>query len=186
MNLKLKLIALAGVILFPFSSLEAQTTTDQALSPSRLAAAQQMLIALGIDKQFGTIITNQIDVASNQVPDDKKVAFKRVMNTFMNKYFTWYLLKDKMAAIYANEFTEDELKQITVFYNSPVGQKVGQKLPSVTQKAMMVGQDAVAAHKDELQQMMEEEFAQKSDPPVVKQQVSPAPKKPVSKTPAKH
>lgn len=185
MNLKLKLIALAGVILFSFSTLKAQTT-DQTLSPSRLAAAQQMLIALGIDKQFGTIVTNQIDVASNQIPDDKKVAFKKVMNTFMTKYFTWDLLKDKMAAIYANEFTEDELKQITIFYNSPVGQKVGQKLPSLTQRAMMVGQEAVVAHKDELQQMMQDEFAQKTDPPAVKEQVSPATKKPASKTPVKH
>lgn len=185
MNLKLKLIVLTGVILFAFSSLKAQTT-DQTLSPSRLAAAQQMLIALGIDKQFGTIVTNQVDVASNQVPDDKKVAFKKVMNTFMAKYFTWDLLKDKMAAIYANEFTEDELKQITVFYNSPVGQKVGQKLPSLTQRAMMVGQEAVVAHKDELQQMMQDEFSQKSDPPTVKELVSPAPKKTISKTPAKH
>ncbi|WP_190295198.1 DUF2059 domain-containing protein [Mucilaginibacter rubeus] len=185
MNLKLKLIAFAGVILFSSSSLKAQTT-DQTLPPSRMEAAQQMLIALGIDKQFGTIITNQIDVASNQVPDDKKVAFKRVMNTFMNKYFTWDSLKNKMAAIYANEFTEDELKQITTFYNSPVGQKVGQKLPALTQNAMMVGQEAVAAHKDELQKMMEDEFSQKTDPPTVKQQVSPAPKKAGSKIPVKH
>jgi hypothetical protein len=184
MNLKLKLIALAGVILFSFSSVKAQTT-DQTLSPSRLAAAQQMLIALGIDKQFGTIVTNQIDAASNQVPDDKKVAFKKVMNTFMGKYFTWDLLKDKMAAIYANEFTEDELKQITIFYNSPVGQKVGQKLPSLTQRAMMVGEEAVTAHKDELQQMMQQEFAQKTDPPTVKELVSPA-KKPASKAATKH
>jgi len=185
MNLKLKLIALTGVILFSFSSLKAQTT-DQTLSPSRLAAAQQMLIALGIDKQFGTIVTNQIDAASNQVPDDKKVGFKKVMNTFMDKYFTWDSLKDKMAAIYANEFTEEELKQITIFYNSPVGQKVGQKLPSLTQRAMMVGQEAVTAHKDELQKMMEAEFAQKTDPPTVKELVSPAPKKPASKAATKH
>jgi len=185
MNLKLKLIALTGIILLSSSSLKAQTT-DQTLAPSRVEAAQQMLIALGIDKQFGTIITNQIDVASNQVPDDKKVAFKRVMNTFMNKYFTWDSLKDKMAAIYANEFTEDELRQITAFYNSPVGQKVGQKLPALTQKAMMVGQEAVAAHKDELQKMMKDEFSQKTDPPAVKEQVSPAPKKAASKTPVKH
>jgi hypothetical protein len=185
MNLKLKLIALTGVILFSFSGLKAQTT-DQTLSPSRLEAAQQMLIALSIDKQFGTIVNNQIDVASTQVPDDKKVAFKKVMNTFMAKYFTWDLLKDKMAAVYANEFTEEELKQITVFYNSPVGQKVGQKLPSLTQRAMMIGQEAVMSHKDELQQMMQDEFAQKTEPPTVKELVLPAPKKQASKATTKH
>lgn len=185
MNLKLKLIALAGVILFFSSSLKAQTT-DQTLTPSHLAASQQMLLALGLDKQFSTIVTNQIDALSSQAPEDKRDAFKRVMKTFMNKYFTWDLLKDKIAAIYANEFTEDELKQITAFYNSPVGQKVGQKLPSLMQQGMMVGQTAVEAHKGELEQMMTDEFSQKTDPPAVKQQVSPSPKKAASKTPVKH
>jgi hypothetical protein len=189
MNLKLKLIALAGIILFSFSTSKAQTT-DQTLSPSHLAAAQQMLIALGIDKQFGTIVTDQIDAASNQFPDDKRIAFKKVMKTFMGKYFTWDSLKDKMAAIYANEFTEDELKQITTFYNSPVGQKVGQKLPSLMQKGMMVGQEAVAAHKDELTQMMQEEFSNKTDPPPTVKELMPAStppaKTPASKTPVKH
>ncbi|WP_162997072.1 DUF2059 domain-containing protein [Mucilaginibacter kameinonensis] len=185
MNLKLKLIAFAGVILFFSSSLKAQTT-EQTLTPTHLAAAQQMLLALGIDKQFGTIVTNQIDALANQAPEDKRAGFKKVMKTFMDKYFTWDLLKDKMMAIYANEFTEDELKQITTFYNSPVGQKVGQKLPSLMQKGMMVGQEAVEAHKEELQQMIQEEFAQKTDPPVVKEQVLPATKKPASKSLSKH
>ncbi|WP_413670909.1 DUF2059 domain-containing protein [Mucilaginibacter sp. Mucisp86] len=185
MNLKLKLIVLAGVILFSFSSVEAQTT-NQTITPAHLGKAVQMLQSIGIDKQFDNMVNNLITASSSQMPENNRSGYIKVMKTFMGKYFTWDLLKDKMAAIYANEFSEEELGQITAFYNSPIGQKVSSKLPSLMQKGMMVGQEVVGQHKDELQQMMEAEFADKNDPPAVKEQVSPAANKPASKAPVKH
>lgn len=185
MNLKLKLIALTGAILFSFSSVKAQTT-NQTITPSHLEKAVQMLQAIGIDKQFDNMVNNLVTGSSSQMPENNRLGFIKVMKIFMGKYFTWDLLKDKMATIYAEEFSEEELGQITAFYNSPIGQKVSSKLPSLMQKGMMVGQEVVGQHKDELQQMMEAEFAEKTDPPTVKEQVSPAAKKNTSKTPAKH
>ena len=180
MNLKLKLITLTGIILFSFSSLKAQTT-DQTITPAHLKAAEQLLISIGIDKQFGGMMDNIISTSSNQIPAEQRAKFIDVMKVFMNKYFTWDLLKDKMAAIYAEEFTEDELNQISVFYSSPIGQKVSSKLPVLMQRGMMVGQNAVAEHKDELTQMMQDAFGTSNQAPANQ----PA-KKPASKTPAKH
>ncbi|MFC0516651.1 DUF2059 domain-containing protein [Mucilaginibacter angelicae] len=185
MNLKLKLITLTGVIFFSFSTLKAQTT-NQTFAPSHLKAAEQVMLATGINMQFGGMINTMIDQLSGQVPADKRDGFIKVMKTFMGKYFTWDLLKDKMAVIYASEFTEDELNQLTAFYNSPIGKKASSKMTVLMQRGMQVGQEAVAAHKDELQQMMQDEFAEKTDPPAVKEQVSPATKKPASKAPVKH
>lgn len=181
MNLKLKLIALTGIILFSFSNLKAQTT-NQTITPSHLKAAEQLLISIGIDKQFGGMMDNIIGTTSNQIPPEQRAKFVGVMKTFMNKYLTWDLLKDKMAAIYAEEFTEDELSQITVFYSSPIGQKVSSKLPALMQKGMLIGQDAVAEHKDELTQMMQDAFGTPNQAPANQ----PPAKKPASKTPAKH
>jgi hypothetical protein len=185
MNLKLKLITLTGIILFSFSSLKAQTA-DQTITPAHLQKAVQMLQAIGIDKQFDNMVNNMVTGLSSQMPENNRPGFIKVMKTFMGKYFTWDLLKDKMATIYAEEFNEEELGQITAFYNSPIGQKVSSKLPSLMQKGMMVGQEVVGQHKDELQQMMEAEFAENTGPPAVKEQVLPAAQKPASKTPAKH
>lgn len=181
MNLKLKLIALTGIVLFSFSSLKAQTT-DQTITPSHLKAAEQLLISIGIDKQFGGMMDNIISTSSNQIPAEQRAKFIDVMKTFMNKYFTWDLLKDKMAVIYAEEFTEDELNQISVFYSSPIGQKVSSKLPALMQRGMMVGQNAVAEHKGELTQMMQDAFGTSNQAPANQ----PPAKKPASKAATKH
>ena len=181
MNLKLKLIALTGITLFSFSSLKAQTTT-QTITQSHLKAAEQLLISIGIDKQFGGMMDNIISTSSSQMPAEQRAKFIDVMKTFMNKYFTWDLLKDKMAAIYAEEFTEDELNQISVFYSSPIGQKVSSKLPALMQRGMMVGQNAVAEHKDELTQMMQDAFGSSNQAPANQ----PPAKKPASKSATKH
>lgn len=184
--MKLKLIALTGIILFSFSALKAQTT--QTFTPAHLKAAEQVLISAGMNDQFGNMVNTMLEQSSGSVPADKREGFMKVMKTFMGKYFTWDLLKDKMAAIYAAEFTEDELNQIATFYNSPLGKKAAAKMPVLMQKGMVVGQQAVAEHKDELQQMLEAEFSGQNGSPAA-DQPAPAPattKKQASKTPVKH
>jgi hypothetical protein len=47
---------------------------------------------------------------------------------------------DQIAAIYARNFTAEELREITAFYRGPTGQKFVQKLPAITQESMVVGQ----------------------------------------------
>jgi hypothetical protein len=49
-------------------------------------------------------------------------------------------LVDAIALIYAANFTADELRQVTAFYRSPVGEKFLQKLPVITQQSLAVGQ----------------------------------------------
>ncbi len=45
-----------------------------------------------------------------------------------------------MASIYAQNFTTAELRDIAAFYRTPTGQKLLEKLPSVAQQSMLVGQ----------------------------------------------
>jgi hypothetical protein len=47
---------------------------------------------------------------------------------------------DQIAAIYARNFTAEELREVTAFYRGPTGQKFVQKLPAITQESMVVGQ----------------------------------------------
>lgn len=45
-----------------------------------------------------------------------------------------------IAEIYARTFTADELRQVTAFYHSPVGQKFLEKMPVIAQESMAMGQ----------------------------------------------
>ena len=144
------------IALFICGAIKAQTTAD--ITPSRLKAAENLLAASGAGVQLKDNTLAMIKQASANVPEDKKAKFVEIMTTFMNKYMTWDLLKDQMAAMYAREFTEKELKDLAVFYQSPLGIKLNQKQPVLFQKGAALGQQAVQSHQAELQQMMQEAF----------------------------
>lgn len=136
-------------------AVEAQTT---AISPSHLKAAEDVLVASGAGNQLKENMSAMVTQASANVPEDKKPKFIEIMNTFMGKYMNWDLMKDQMAAIYAQEFSEKELKDLATFYRSPLGVKLNQKQPALFQKSALIGQQAVQSHQAELQQMMQEAF----------------------------
>jgi len=47
---------------------------------------------------------------------------------------------DEIVLIYARNFTPGEMREMTAFYRTPVGQKLLEKLPTVTQESMRAGQ----------------------------------------------
>lgn len=129
-----------------------------AITPSHLKAAEDVLVAAGAGAQMKENMSAMITQASANIPADKKPKFVEIMNTFMGKYMSWDLMKDQMAALYAQEFTEKELKDLAAFYRSPLGIKLNQKQPALFQKGALLGQQAVQSHQAELQQMMQEAF----------------------------
>lgn len=153
-NMKYKFLIIA---LFLSIAAKAQTATP-AITPAHLKAAENVLIASGAGAQLKENMSAMITQASANVPADKKPKFIEIMNSFMAKYMNWDLIKDQMAALYAQEFTEKELKDLTVFYQSPLGIKLNQKQPVLFQKAAAIGQQNVTSHQVELQQMMQQAF----------------------------
>jgi hypothetical protein len=73
------------------------------------------------------------------------------MKSFLGKYMSWPSLKDDMVKIYMTEFTEPELKELTAFYNTPLGKKTVQKMPALMAKGAEMGQKRVQEHLPELQ-----------------------------------
>jgi hypothetical protein len=151
--MKFKLLIIALLIC---GAVKAQTTT--AITPSHLKAAEDVLLASGAGAQMKENMSAMIKQASANIPEDKKPKFVEIMNTFMGKYMNWDSIKDQMAALYAQEFTEKELKDLSVFYRSPLGTKLNQKQPVLFQKSSQLGQQMVQSHQVELQQMMGNAF----------------------------
>jgi hypothetical protein len=146
------------IALFICVTAKAQTTPN--VTPAHLKAAEDVLVASGAGSQMKDNMQAMIKQASANVPEDKKPKFIEIMNTFMGKYMNWDLMKDQMAAMYAQEFTEKELKDLAIFYRSPLGIKLNQKQPVLFQKGAALGQQAVQSHQAELQQMMQDAFKQ--------------------------
>lgn len=77
---------------------------------------------------------NAIDQLGASVTMDNREAYTKEANGTLDGLYS------KMADLYMEEFTEDEIKELVVFYNTDLGKKLAEKQLSLTQKAMMFGQ----------------------------------------------
>jgi hypothetical protein len=65
---------------------------------------------------------------------------------------------DEVTAIYARNFTADELREVAAFYRGPTGQKFLQKQPVILQDSMAIGQKFGQSVAAEMQNRIVEEL----------------------------
>lgn len=148
------------VAMFLLTGIVAKAQTAPAFSANHIKAAEAFLDASGIENQLTASYSSMIDASSAQVPQEKKAKFKEIMMAFLSKYMNYAALKPDLTKIYAQEFTEADLKQIAQFYASPAGKKYSQKTAVLLQKSMALGQQKVQAHMGELQENIKAAFPQ--------------------------
>lgn len=81
----------------------------------------------------------QIKVAKDQIvkmiPADKQSAFTTEFEATMPGFY------DKMAKIYMETYTKEDIKAMIAFYETPVGKKMTEKSAELFQKSQLAGQD---------------------------------------------
>jgi hypothetical protein len=122
------------------------------VSGEQMAAATEMLLAMQFDKTIGPTIESVLDMQIRAQPSN--APYRKVMLEFLNKYMGWESIKDSLATAYAEEFTVAELKELTAFYKTPIGQKAALRLPKLAAKGGEIGMKMVQAHLPELQEMI--------------------------------
>ncbi len=75
---------------------------------------------------------------------------RQAMVDWFDQDFKWDELEVKFVDVYVKAFTEDELNQLTAFYQSPLGKKTLTQLPQVMNEAMQIGQVYAASKQDDL------------------------------------
>ena len=82
---------------------------------------------------------NQMKSAKDQilqmVPKDKQAAFILEFDA------TLPALYDKLATIYMEEYTKEDIKAMLAFYESPVGKKINEKAGVMLEKSQAAGQE---------------------------------------------
>jgi uncharacterized protein len=134
----------------------------QSPPPDALAAARELLVTMRMADQFKailpTIMQSMKPVIVQGRPEIERdfdaivPTLLEGMNARLNE------LSDLTAAVYANNFSADELRDITAFYRTPTGEKFLQKLPAVTQQSMALGQRFGQAVAADLQSRIVEEL----------------------------
>lgn len=147
----------------PAATAPAKPPTEAPPSPEmvkRVAAANELLSALNMDKLMSESIEQMLNL---QVQQNPKIApYKVEMRKFFAKHLAWNSLKGEFVKMYADEFTEKELKDLTAFYKTPTGLKALQKMPGLMAKGAQIGQKRVEDNRSELEAIVREAEKQKN------------------------
>ena len=123
--------------------------TAHADQVSHRAAAEALLNGMEMDKVMSQTIDQMLKVQIQQNPTIGP--YEPQMRAFFAKYMSWASMKDDLIGIYTGEFSEEELKQLIAFYQTPVGKKAVQRMPVLAAKGAELGQKRVQDHLPELQ-----------------------------------
>lgn len=143
----MKLVTLAaGLALLCAAPCLAQTAAAapsavEAVTPAKLELARQMIEASGGLKQMNAIIDSMYGAMfpkmAQGLPKESRgsiVAAQAAMQQQMHALMPKIL--DVTERVYAETFTEDELRQVLAFQQSPAGQAMVRKTPVMMQRTM--------------------------------------------------
>lgn len=118
---------------FVFLFLIAVNTNAQADTKEKLV--KEMLELSGAGKMAFQTMEMMISSYKKQMPDVKTDFW----DEFMKEAQTGDLIT-MIAPVYAKHFTEDEIKELIAFYKTPVGKKLVEKLPAISQESYSIGE----------------------------------------------
>jgi len=115
-------------------------------------AAQELLESMDLEKNFSQTIDAMLDLQIQQNP--ALAQHRGAMKEFFDKYMSWSSLEGDFIKLYAEAFTEQELKELNVFYQSDVGKKSIRLMPEMTRKGGEIGQRRVNENIHELKKIL--------------------------------
>lgn len=88
--------------------------------------------------------------------DPRLGPYEDTLKKFYGKYMSWESLKEDFIAIYMEEFSEDEIRELIAFYKTPAGRKAIKKMPDLMARCARIGNRRVLDNMPEWNQMLQE------------------------------
>jgi hypothetical protein len=121
-------------------ALSAPASAQQQPSAAALAAAKELIELKGATHMFDPVVPGVIETAKNVIlrtspnlSKDLNEVAQQLRQEYAGKRSEIVTL---MARIYAQHFTEAEIKQALTFYKSPLGKKLIQEEPRILEQSM--------------------------------------------------
>ena len=130
-------LAVAGV---PAGAQQPSPPPPKQASPAALAAAKEILAMKNASAVYASAVPNIVDRTKNQLMQSN-LNYQKDLNEVAVIIAQKLAGREKeigegMAKVYANEFSEQELKDLVTFYKSPLGQKLLSTEPRAIQFSM--------------------------------------------------
>jgi uncharacterized protein len=109
-------------------------------TPSAIATAKELLTVKGATSMFDPLIPGMIESTKNAILPSNPSLFKD-LNEVATKLRTEFSPKrneiiDEIARLYAQRFTEAEMKEVIAFYKTPVGKKFVTEEPTLIDQGL--------------------------------------------------
>lgn len=134
-------------------------------SPEAMTAARSLVTTMKLADQYRALLPGILLGLRRTVTQDRPEIerdFDAMTATIVDTFSPYYnRMLDDAATIYASNFTVDELHQIEAFYRQPVGQKLLEKSPAITQQSLQISQDVSRKAAEALRARLTEALRQK-------------------------
>jgi len=132
----------------------AQMPKLKPLTPEAEKAAYRLFDALKMKEGIRSALDQSLAVQVKRQP--AMAPYEGIYKNFFHKYTKWEDMKKDLAKLYAQAFTPKEMDELTKFYSSEVGRKSLTVMPRLTQLSMLLAQQRIAKHADELKKAVAE------------------------------
>ena len=134
------LLVAGSLLLFSLVPAPAQTP-----SPEAMTAARSLVTTLKLTERYKALlpaILLGIKPALTQDRPELETDFEALKPKMAEAFTPHYnAMVDAIAAAYATSFSVEELGELNAFFRRPVGQKLLEKGPALTQQGVQVGED---------------------------------------------
>jgi len=79
-----------------------------------------------------------------------------VVKEFSLSLLGWDSIKDNYSEIYANQFSESQLRDLIAFYSTPTGRALTSKVPEIAEACMEVSTSLVQTNEEKLKDLLKE------------------------------
>lgn len=116
--------------------------------------ALELLDVIRMEEVMEARIESRVDAMSRQAPI--LAQYDDVVLDFFNRYLSWDQVRDDYVRLYAESYTEEELRELIAFYQTPLGEKMVDLIPRFEQRESEITEERMADHMPELQQSIQE------------------------------
>ena len=139
-----RLLLIALIVAVPGSSVADADSHRQAVEKLFKLTQMEQKVNEGVDN----VLLIQLQQSPQLEPQ------RQALDDFLQKHIGWNSMKDEIAAMYMEMFTEKELNEMNTFYMTPTGQRVITDVPQLVQRRNQLAMQRMQDNIGELQKLI--------------------------------
>jgi hypothetical protein len=125
---------------------------------SHRQAVERLFKLTHMEQRVNESVDNVLLIQLQQSPQLEP--HRQALDDFLQKHIGWNSMKDEIAAMYMETFTEAELNEMNAFYITPTGQRVITDVPQLVQRRNQLAMQRMQDNIAELQKLIGQKSGQ--------------------------